>query len=441
MLLPQNPKVLIIDDVYDDISGLMHALSLNGVPYIHLDGGLNSVPSRKFTSIRLVFLDIDLIGRTNGQPPKQQGSALAAYLTQIIDESTHPFFILFWTRNAKVSKHVIRYLKKSNLNLYGHLNLDKPPKSVLKKKPLSFFESMIHKAVSNDSLEFVIGWENEINRQTTLFANEISSISAADAKKRKKTAVDSLKIILSELALSYAGKAKKDFANVPGNSLPREFLKYAVAEMNASFGSNLAIDFCSSMNIELPKNYENLSVGTLAKLNKKLFFEDRINNDSPYGGIFYMRDLENVNYAGLKDAMKTDKSFKEVLKYKKEFEIVGAILTPQCDISQNKMLTDGKKTKHHRVLLGLKFAIPRTKKDCDSFLKEFKKIRGEKVFPIMPFEDENGKTCVICFHLGALTMLEKLNPIKLQLKRDLAFDLQSKLANHVNRLGNSMLEC
>lgn len=441
MLFPQNPKVLIIDDVYDDISGLMQALSLNGVPYIHLDGGLNSVPSQKFTSIRLVFLDIDLIGRTNGQPPKQQGSALAAYLTQIIDERTHPFFILFWTRNAKVSRHVIRYLKKSNLNLYGHLNLNKPPKSELANKPLSFFESMIHNAVSNDSLEFVIGWENEINRQTTSFANEISSISAADAKKSKKKAVDSLKVILSEFALSYAGKTKKEFANAPGNSLPKEFLKYAVAEMNASFGSNLAVDFCSSMNIELPKNYENLSVGTLAKLNKKLFFEDRINNESPYGGIFYMQNLVNVNYTGLKKAIKLDKSFKEIFSCKKEFELVGTILTPQCDISQNKMLADGSGTKHHRVLIGLKFTVPRMKKSCDMFLKAWKKIRGEKIFPIMPFEDENGKTSVICFHLGALTMLEKLNPLKLQLKRDLAFDLQSKLANHVNRLGNSMLEC
>ena len=116
MLFPQNPKVLIIDDEYSEVSGLMQTFSLKGIPFIHLNGSKVPKKFKKFTSIRLVILDIDLRGRTIGiHDDNQKAAVLAKYLNEIIDENTYPFFILFWTKNSEVSKSVVKYLNESKL--------------------------------------------------------------------------------------------------------------------------------------------------------------------------------------------------------------------------------------------------------------------------------------------------------------------------------------
>ncbi len=428
MLFPKNPKVLIIDDEYDEVAGLMQTFSLKGIPYIHFNG--SKIPSnfKKFTSIRLVILDIDLKGRTSGiHDDKQKASTLAKYLNEIIDEKTYPFFILFWTKNKEVSESVIRYLDESKLKTAGSIDLDKPPKDALRKMSLKKFEQKITSAISNDTLEFIIGWENAIGCKASLFSNEIAAISANESMQDVADCNKALKNILTKLVMSHLAVNQIDMSVSPSDRL-----KYATNEWNISFGSNLPTDFCEKLNISLP-NQSKLTVNSIAHINTKMFFEERIERKSPFGGIFYEKNQE------LKNAIETDKIVKKLVALGNG-TLIGMVLTPECDVAQNKMLSAGNK-RYHRVVYGIKMEIPNTPTQEKAVLDVMKGARSDRTFPLAPFIDENGKKCVLLFHFSTLHTHCIRKKIVMQVKRILAFDIQTKAANHVNRLGNSMLEC
>ena len=427
MLFPQNPKVLIIDDEYDEVMGLMRTFSLKGIPYIHLDG--SKIPSnfKKFTSIRLVILDIDLKGQTSGfHDDKQKAATLAKYLNEIIDEKTYPFFILFWTKNKDVSESVIKYLGESKLKTAGYIDWEKPTKDALKKMSLKNFEQKITSAISNDTLEFIIGWENAIGCKASLFSNEIAAISAEESMQNASDCNKALKNILTKLAMSHLAVKQID----PSVS-SSDRLKYATNEWNMSFGSNLPTDFCEKLNISLP-NQSKLTVNSIAHINTKMFFEERIERKSPFGGIFYEKNQE------LKNAIETDKIVKKLPDLRNK-TLVGMVLTPECDVAQNKMLSTGNR-RYHRVVYGIKMEIPDDSTKEKAIL-DVMKARSDRTFPLAPFIDEKGKTCVLLFHFSTLHTHCIRKRIVMQVKRILAFDIQTKAANHVNRLGNSIIEC
>ena len=418
---------MIIDDEYDEVAGLMQAFSLKGIPYIHFNG--SKIPSnfKKFTSIRLVILDIDLKGRTTGiHDNKQKASILAKYINEIIDEKTYPFFILFWTKNNDVSESVIKYLEESNLKTAGSADLEKPPKDALKKMSLKKFEQKLTSAISNDTLEFIIGWENAIGCKASLFSNEIVAISANESILGTTDYNKALKNILTKLAMSHLAVNQID----PSVS-SSDRLKYATNEWNMSFGSNLPTDFCEKLNIRLP-DQSKLTVNSIAHINTKMFFEEIIDQKSPFGGIFYETNQE------LKNAIEGDKVVKKLAALGNG-ALIGMVLTPECDMAQSKMLNTGNK-RYHRVLYGIKMEIPNNQSQEKAILDVMKTVRSDRTFPLAPFIDENKKKCVILFHFSTIHICCIRKKIIMQIKRILAFDIQAKAANHVNRLGNSMLE-
>ena len=69
--------------------------------------------------------------------------------------------------------------------------------------------------------------------------------------------------------------------------------------------------------------------------------------------------------------------------------------------------------------------------------------RPENLYITQPFMDGDNELFVFVFHFGTIQTKE-INPASIcfsyLMKNSLVSDLQTKLANHVNRLGNSMLE-
>lgn len=96
----------------------------------------------------------------------------------------------------------------------------------------------------------------------------------------------------------------------------------------------------------------------------------------------------------------------------------------------------------HRLLYGVLIEISKQNYGNDDFLQLLKKGFPENIYCIKPFYVKNN-VFIILFHFDTING-EKMTPhsrkFELMLKESLSFDLQTKLANHVNRLGNSMLE-
>jgi hypothetical protein len=457
-LFPQNPKILVIDDKFEEIQDLLKVLSKNGTPYAYFDGDENSVPDDPFSGIRLVILDIDLGNRYIGQTHKNQASMLATYLLKLISTKTNPFFILFWTRHCEVINEVLRYLKIGELYVAGHIDLDKPTSDEMKTMTIQDFETKINNAVSNESLDFVINWENGIDKAVSLFTNEMSDVCKSDSEESKRDWKESVMSVLSKLACSYIGLDKLDGID------RKNKLLYATYVLNKSFSENLPTAIDVKADMDLPAE-SNLSLRTVADLNTKLFFNDILDPKKIENGKIFI-DNNNIKLLNL---LKT-KVLINSLPSDCSTELVAIILTPSCDLAHTKFLKQNDGIELHRVLYGVKLTI--TNDDFESLFaytqivhstqekvkkltiddrKLKKKIlqflrpsKPEILYITQPFIDRQDKICIIVFHFGTITTKYLKSgdfSFSYMLKENLTFDLQTKLANHVNRLGNSMLEC
>jgi hypothetical protein len=167
---------------------------------------------------------------------------------------------------------------------------------------------------------------------------------------------------------------------------------------------------------------------TEAKLNTSLFLSDSVVDRHYPGNVYLSTDaaLEKTLIQGLFKNGQTPS----------ECALCMVVITPECDLAQNKTIkvdiTEGKSCPLHRVLFGLKIALQDETKLRDS----------DSMFCIGPIWYE-GKANKIVLHLATISFQSEVqitgSPL-FSIQRDLLFDLQSKAANHVNRLGNYLLK-
>lgn len=156
--------------------------------------------------------------------------------------------------------------------------------------------------------------------------------------------------------------------------------------------------------------------------------------------------------------------------------LIYAVITPQCDLAHPRYLrsentsSSGKKIDSwHRIVWGIEIEVDDDRygdmfqkasdycqrinfiddlqsvsvEDKKKLKKYIQNCKPESIFSTSPLINVLGKKCIWVFHFASVTTkcLKEKQRFKYQMSRELVFDLQSKLANHVNRLGNNMLEC
>lgn len=454
MWFPQNPKVLVVDDEPSEIDPLLKLFSQNGIPYVHFDGKEDSYPEKPFSSIRLVILDIDLEGRTSGLDDKTKASVLATYLSQLITTKDSLYAILFWTKRKEIIDNVIEYLSQDNGEPVVWKDMEKPAKADLN---LEYVRKKFFSNLQDDVFEYLIKWEECISNDASLFTNEMSSLAKQNAINNKSDWTASMKSIFSKLACSYNGTSKissdeKDKA-----------LKYATYILNQSFSESLSVVDINFPSVELPETPD-ISLTSVAQLNSILFIEKCDDSKIENGKVFFNTENHDILEL-LKKKILSKVGFEDC-----NCQLVSVVLTPSCDLAHKKYLyKDEPKIEFHRILSGIKIEIGDNadyeryfnyaasacskKKKIEEFqLSTSQKMelqkciscnRPENLYETQPFIDNEGKICVIIFHFGTIQTIE-INPANISfsylMKNSLISDLQTKLANHVNRLGNSMLE-
>lgn len=450
MLFPQNPKVIIVDDDYDDVAVLLQTFSKNGIPYIYLNGSKDSEPTEPFSGIRLIILDIDIEGRTNSATDtNSKASSISVYVKKIIAKEAYPYFILFWTKNDDAITKIIDYLKVDNMSPVGYINLEKPAREDIKNLTISDIEEKIRHATSSESFEYLMEWEKSVQKKSSDFVNDISII----AKNNDSDWENSIKQLFTKLCCSYTGKGKIDLDDTSN-------MDYATIILNRSFSDSLQYHLNTHIT-DLPTNV-NLPLHTIADLNTRLFFEDIVDNKIETGKIFVEECQENINNILLNEILVG------TLPEDVKTSLIGAVMTPSCDLAHKKYLKN-KKIELHRVVYGIlienideKFEdmfkhyhmVSKAKNkinDCNVIPDKLKEMLGKRItvnkpenlFIIQPFLNFEDSVSVILFNFSTFTSKEiDANGITFcyKMKENLTFDLQSKLANHINRLGNSMLE-
>jgi len=419
MQLSNSGRVVIVDDSWAEVQPLVEMLGLRCIPYVYYDGSAANLPIDAPGGVRFVFLDIKLQGM-EGQDEKTKASGLTARLKKIISEKNGPYVIIFWTKHREIIELVIRNCHTESITPVAWLDLEKNDciRGDGSYNIEIITESLKQKLVSIGAFQLYVEWENILNDSGKQFISEISSLVGHGDSWSKETA--------SLFYSLYKAYVDKNEINAP-----LEQFKYACHLMNKSFID--ALENKTASDLKIPTGFKlvagEVSDDIKAKLYTSLFIGKYLLCRPTTGSVF----LETE--AGILDGLRT--IYKED-QYPRDAKLCKIIITPACDLAQNKTIRlkigENNDAHLHRIVCGLFYPV------ADTFKVEKNKFREkgqDALYFIGPFWHEN-KRCILAIHFATLSTEVECSftgNALFVLKRDLLFDLQSKVANHVNRLG------
>lgn len=416
MNLPNSGRVVVLDDTFDEIKGLLNSLSKQAIPYVYYDGRPETLPDKPLEGIRFIFLDIEL-PETKGMDDKNKATALIGRLKKIISVNNGPYVIIYWTKHPEVIEFVNNYCKEAKIPPTLWIDLEKPIEGELSINEIS---SRIQSELSKlGAFQLYVEWENVVHSSVNEFINDFASLIPNGDEWSTKTSA-----LFYKLYKTYVDK------NVFDDCDHAEQFKCASILMNMSFAD--VLHRFSFENLNLPSGFRlsnsSIEPSIISKLNTSLFLTTTLLNRPSSGHIYYKNDDYMLNIL-------SDSIFKEGHR-PLGLQLCKVILTPECDLAQNKVLKfkDGSDTvKIQRIVYGILFNYKSEEKD--------KIKQSDAHFSIGPFWFDN-EIKLLTFHFLSVSFIKETDlngsPI-LSLRRDILFDIQSKAASHANRLGNFQL--
>ncbi|MBF0565116.1 MAG: hypothetical protein HQK89_07730 [Nitrospirae bacterium] len=430
MNLSYGGRIVIIDDKFEEIKPLLALFGKNGMPCLYYDGTFERLPDSHPGGVRFVFLDIQLMGM-EGHDDKTKASGIIGCLNRIISKSNGPYVIVFWTRHPEIEKIIIQQctgnhipdddIPKINLSPVRFVRLEKT--FYLSQDNIDDLSRKLNEELSKiGAFLLYVEWENILHNASKAFIHEFANHARAGDNWSKDTSD-----LFYKLYESYVGEKNT-------TDIKDERFRYACSLMNRSFHDTL--QRFSNENLTLPQGFT-LDKGvikkeTIARLNTSLFLNVHFLSERPSTGYVYCHKDNFLNCILLESICKklVDKCEDSV------FILLKIIITPECDLAYNKTLKAPCKpqnNKIHRIVYGLLFS--------ESKMIQSNQSKPESIFSIGPFWYE-GDVQMLILNFGTISFQHEDEftdkPI-FALSRDLIFDIQSKAANHVNRLGNFQL--
>lgn len=248
MEIIKNNKVLVIDDMYEEVSPIIRALATEGVSTIYWDGTLENKPRVPLQGIRFVFLDMRLSTLTDAHSINVY---LFKLLQSAISNKNGPYILLIWSKHdneyldsfksefATVSgvpkPYLIINMEKNNFiqriyspnELYSEIaaTLENEGKSEIKDEILKVLqvnninerseiiqlrENITQELLSSldknlkqvNSLAVLLIWENLVNTSAKNLVNNITGFSELNENWD-----NNIKTLIRYLAMANAGKS------------------------------------------------------------------------------------------------------------------------------------------------------------------------------------------------------------------------------------------
>lgn len=423
-MMPNNGKIVIIDDSLEEATPIFNVLSKTGASYLYFDGSSANLPSTPISGVRVVFLDIEL-AQTVGATDKNKASTLASILRRVLGDHPSPYFIVFWTGHREVIPKIMKYLKK--MSPIGYVELDKPSSDRLASGD---FELAVIEGAINDSLmncaafQFFLKWELAISRSGAMLVDEIISI-IPKALTTAQWSRECLKILAS-LYKTNTGKRQLDCGNEKHTIGASILLNKAHINVLDREVATVFKDSSFSL-IDQP-----ITPIVAAKLNAKLSIDQGVLDSYGNGAVHYAYSDRKMKKAIIESVFKSE-------NVPKGLKCCSVFVTPPCDMAQEKFLKEGSGNLL-RVLHGVIFPVS----SQSELNRQLRSSKADSQFFVGPFLLNGKKTpLLMIIHFGALSSLwvdrSKSRKPEFVLKESLAADLQSKFASHANRLGNYLL--
>ena len=419
MTMPISHKIAIIDDSQKEIASLLTSLSKNGISFVYFTGQLDQLPDKPLSGLRIVFSDIDLVG---GKDPKTKISALLGVLKRVIAPNNGPYIIIFWTKHLELVKTIKEEWDKIGFPPLDYLCMEK---ATCKNKDGTFSVKKISQKIkeqtqSFQAFSFYLEWENALAKTEENFIEKFHDIVPQDKNWSHN--------IYYLLYCMFCADAKEEDERYT----TAEQFAIACRLFNKSFNNELD---CCTTQLPFP---DKLPCAPKGKKSPK----QMIPSINQFLGIHKIESPVLISGKVLiarNDSLKkliVDKLFKGRNIQGKDVTLVKMIVTPACDIANRKLLSNNKGHFLHRVvyaiILDASFVYTSTDNE-DNILWYYQ---------FGPFVWDK-KIVRMHFHFGTLSsefISDKNKASCFTIKQEIVFDIQSKIANHVNRLGNSLLK-
>lgn len=418
MFLPAIGRIVAVDNEYSEVQPLLTALNKNGATCIHYNGEPENLPSCPLKGIRLLFLDIVLMGMESAQT-KTKVSKLIGVYRRIISKDNGPLIIIFWTAHSEVCPNFISACKRIGMKPTLSCCISKQDciDPATGQMDVALLETKLAESIKEfKSFALFMAWENAVFEATNEFSNDFHLL--ANEYHDWSKAISNL---FFRLYKAHAGKNEVKEG---------EIFPHACMLLNKSFLCEIEK---KTRRIRIPDEYsfvQTLRRSAEGEITSKLnsFLELEIDTSAPlHSGQVYKIDSKSKRAKNLKSSIATT-----IFKTPPKSRLCKVVITPSCDIACKKTLQDADdESILHRVIYGL---LVKAKDYSEGSFKH-----SDGVYKVMHIWLDN---CVYHMFLHFATInseYTKNDVLIFSLKTELLFDLQSKAANHVNRLGNCLL--
>ncbi len=429
MILPNNGRIVIVDDKYKEVQPLINILSKKRIPFNYYSGiRAEELPANPDENpISILFLDLNIIETQHD--PKVVISTLHPILKSICPGKKKPYVLVIWSKKInEYGKHLEKHFIDNE-----ELQSRKPVKFIYLSKSEYFnyvdgkytfqedsFDNLVDAIKSKlddlTVLRNLIVWENIIHEKATETITEFSSFYPIDNDWDRNS-----KAIIYRLAKAIVGeddigtlndeqKLAKAFINI--NSFLLEKIQIEVEGLTLG-----TITGVTDANININESITSL-INSKLHISTKTFAIECFEQ-----GNIYL--IPNENY--LLEKIIWQKIFKTRTQalIDSQPQLVQLDITPVCDYSRHK--------EYVRTIFGI-MLNSEFYNDCK------RKAEYHYQTPILQI---NGQIKFLLFDFRFIKTVTKQDIIvrnilvNFKLRREICTDIQSQLSNQINRPGIS----
>lgn len=456
MLLPQNGRIAIIDDQFQEVQPLFNILSKQRIPYNYYSGlKVADLPDNPDTNpISVLFLDLNIVEAQHSS--KAVISTLHPILKAVCPGKSKPYFLVIWSK--KINEYSTDLVAHFNDN--RDLKIKRPIKFIYLNKgdyfdyidgAYSFNEDNFSALISKITEEFndlsllrnLISWENIVHAKASETVSEFSSLFAIDADWDKNS-----KAVIYHLGKSIIGPDdidKKTTKTVGGTEV--EVPKYSDAQKMAKGFTHINSFLAEKIENEVEEfklgeikdisddkltgknKLGRLSNEIRAKINSKLHLFGKANTTDvlEQGNVYiYRYRKDDVAKILSKEKYGSGGNKKQEIVDSKP-KLIKLDLTPVCDYAQKK----GYVRLLHGLVIDHQYHAEIAASEHYYYKTPAFELNGKIVFMLFDFR--------FLFTVSEQDIEKSVSFLKFKLRREICTDIQSHLANQVNRPGISNL--
>lgn len=436
MELPQNARVIVVDNEPEDVSDLLACLAKEGVATLYYKG-FPDFPGSPLSGLRLLFLDLELEG-LSGQGDKTKVSTAKNIYRSLVAADNGPLVLILWTKHGELYDQVrsaiievaqnpvfIGCMEKADCQDQEHYSTD-----LIRKK----LDEIIIKA---DVFGLYISWENVVHKATVNQAARLSSIAGTG-----ELWAEHMSYALFRMYKAYAGKNQVEDV--------KQQLASALLLYNECFSSEIA-NALNNLELNAAQGFRLKASGLppsaeeqlRSKINATLLynFRDCPPNEPGAVHLIHFDEGKNERLRKLKSAIIEDFTANgdNLCDSPNGFvSLCKVVITPQCDVSQKKCMQEKKSQEEKgepfsRVVWGL---FVSGEENCGK-IKQRKFDRCYSAF--MNFEYDK-RRCALLIDLDTveLDVFPQEHASKIFVLNSIPLaDIRTKAANVLNRVGVS----